>query len=120
MCPLVIMEKFLGQYYSFEQLKSLEQILQKPPLYTTIRANTLKCTKEDVKNMLESHFKSKKEAFIIEENEDFHDVLMIKALGPNSVEPAAKGNFFYIVTYIMSAFRSYCGLFQWCFYSSWC
>ena len=91
MCPLVIMEKFLGRYYSLEELKSLEEILQKPPLYTTIRVNTLKCTKEGVKNLLSDHFKSKQEPFIVEENYDFPDVLTIKALGPNHVEPATKG-----------------------------
>lgn len=91
MCPLVIMEKILGRYYSFEELASLEEILQKPPLYTTIRVNTLKCTKEGVKNLLLEHFKSKQEPFIVEENHNFPDVLTIKALGPYHVESATKG-----------------------------
>lgn len=121
MCPLVIMEKLLGQYYSSEELKSLEEILQKPPLYTTIRVNILKCTKEDVKIMLENHFKSNQEAFIIEENYDFPDVLMIKALGPNNVEPAAKGKLMhYKYILIIFDFRNHCRLFQWYFSSSWC
>lgn len=106
------MEKFLGQYYSSEELKSLEEILQKPPLYTTIRVNTLKCTKGEAKHMLSNYFKSNEESFLIEENHDFPDILMIKALGPNHVEPAAKGKILFvsISIYLVLIFdyRNYC------------
>lgn len=85
------MEKFLGQYYTLEELHSLTEILRKPPLYTTIRVNTLKCTKEGAREMLSNYFEAQKESFTIEENPDFPDVLVIKAIGPNHVEPSAKG-----------------------------
>ena len=92
--PLASMEKFLGQYYSSEELKSLKKILQTPPLYTTVRVNTLKCKKEEAKILLSEHFKSNQESFVIEENPDFPDVLMIRAIGPYQVEPASKGKYF--------------------------
>lgn len=88
------MEKFLGHYYSLEELKSLENILQIPPLYTTVRVNTLKCNREEAKIMLTEHFNSNQEPFVIEENPDFPDVLRIKAIGPNQVKPAPKGKSF--------------------------
>lgn len=88
------MEKFLGQYYSYEELKSLEEILQMPPLYTTVRVNTLNSNTDEAKIMLSEYFKSNQEPFVIEENPDFPDVLMIKAIGPNQVEPASKGKYF--------------------------
>ena len=41
--------------------------------------------------MLCDHFKSVNESFLVEANEDFPDVLMIKANGPNQVSSVAKG-----------------------------
>ena len=85
------MEKFLGEYYSEEELKDLEEILKLPPLYTTIRVNTLRCTKYDAKSLLLEYFKTINEPFQVEENTDFEDVLMIKAIGPNEFKPSEKG-----------------------------
>lgn len=85
------MEKFLGQYYSPKELEDLETILKTPPAYTTVRINTLKCSKAEAKIMLSDHFHKTGEPFVIEENPDFPDVLMIKAIGPNIVEAVAKG-----------------------------
>ena len=58
--------------------------------------------------MLSDYLKSKKETFIIEENTDFPDVLMIKARGPNQVEPVAKGKPFYKNIDFVQDFRNYC------------
>lgn len=89
--PLAVMENFLGEYYSKDDLNELAEILKLPPLYTTLRVNTLKSTKEDVKAMLFDYFETINDPFEIEENLDFHDVLMIKAIGPNVVNPSDKG-----------------------------
>lgn len=90
--PLVIlMEKFLGLYYSKEDLRILEDILKSPPLLTTLRVNRLKCTKYEAKEMLCNHFKFVNEPFLVEENEDFPDVLIVKSIGPNVVTPVTKG-----------------------------
>ncbi len=86
------MEKFLCEYYSTEDLESFKEIIKTPPLYTTLRVNTLKISKYEAKIILSEHFKSVQEPFIVEENEDFPDVLMIKAIGPNRVEPVSKGS----------------------------
>lgn len=85
------MEKCLGEYYNVDELIELEKILRQPPIYTTIRVNTLKCDKEEASLMLKNHFMSRNESFIIEEHDDFSEVLMIKAIGPNEVEPSVKG-----------------------------
>ena len=89
--PPEVMEKYLGEYYSTEELEDLKEILKSPPLYTTVRVNTLKCTKAEAKSLLLEHFKNVKEPFQVEENSDFDDVLMIKAIGPNEVHPSDKG-----------------------------
>ena len=85
------MEKCLGEYYNVDELIEFEKILRQPPLYTTIRVNTLKCDREEASLMLKNYFRSRNEAFIIEEHDDFSEVLMIKAIGPNEVEPSSKG-----------------------------
>lgn len=85
------MENFLGEYYSKNDLKDLEDILKSPPLYTTIRVNTLKCKKGEIKSLLSEHFKTIGEPFLVEENPDFDDVLLVKAIGPNDVKPSDKG-----------------------------
>ena len=69
----------------------MEKFLGNPPLYTSLRINTLKCTKAEALLMLCDHFKSVNESFLVEANEDFPDVLMIKANGPNQVSSVAKG-----------------------------
>lgn len=91
------MEKYLEEYYPKKELEELKEILKLPPLYTTIRVNTLKFTKAETKLLLLDHFQHVNEPFQVEENPDFKDVLMIKAIGPNEVEPSAKGrrNFFF-------------------------
>lgn len=101
--PLDSMEKFLGHYYSSEELKDLESILKTPPLYTTIRVNTLKCSKSEAKTMLSDYFVKNGETFLVEENPDFPDVLMIKAIGPNPVQPVTKGIRLYnfIILYLL-------------------
>lgn len=106
------MEKVLSEYYSLEDLESLKAILRTAPLYTVLRVNTLKCSKDEAKLLLSNHFISAKEPFIVEENEDFPEILMIKAIGPNHVSPAAKGNntLFYVWLLIKNH-RNYCRLF---------
>lgn len=85
------MEKVLGEYYSRNDLRDLEDVLKSPPLYTTIRVNTLKCTKAEVKSLLSEHFRVIGEPFQVEENSDFDDVLLVKSIGPNEVKPSDKG-----------------------------
>lgn len=85
------MEKFLGDYYSINDIKDLVEILKSPPLFTTIRVNTLKSTKAEIKALLSEYFNSIGEPFQVEENPDFDDVLFVKAIGPNEVIPSDKG-----------------------------
>ena len=85
------MDKFLGEYYSKSELADLVEILKSPPLYTTIRVNTLVSTNQEVKKLLLEHFRAIGESFQIEETPDFEDVLMIKAIGPNEFKPSDKG-----------------------------
>ena len=85
------MEKFLGEFYSANELKDFEEFLKTPPLYTTLRVNNLRCLKKDAIKMLSDHFQSRNEDFIVEEISDFPDILLIKAIGPNQVNALDKG-----------------------------
>lgn len=85
------MEKFFGEFYSPQELVNLAETLQKPPLITTVRVNTIKCSKELAKKLLQDHFRSVNESFTVQENEDFPDVLQIEAIGPKYFEPYSKG-----------------------------
>ena len=88
------MENFLRSYYSLEELKHLNEIIESPPLCSTIRVNTLKISRDVAKKILQDHFLSCREMFKVEEHPDFPDVLIVPALGPNFVKPAEKGNIY--------------------------
>jgi hypothetical protein len=88
-----MMENILSNWYSPHDLDCLSELVDKPPLYTTIRVNTLKCTRENARNLICEYFESRGEPFVVEDSVDFEDVLMIKAIGPCVVIPAAKGIF---------------------------
>lgn len=83
----MILEKF----YSQEQIKAFIDIIQTPPIYTTLRVNTLLCSTTEAVSLLTEHFSSRNEPFVVELNSDFPDVLMIAAIGPNELFPSQKG-----------------------------
>ena len=95
------MENFLGEFFSKQELFDLVDIISKPPLLTTLRVNTIKCSRERARLLLQNHFFNLNEPFLVQENDDFNDVLQIRAIGPNDVEPSTKGklNIYFIVTF---------------------
>lgn len=88
-----MLRTFLKEFYSENDLDSFFQILPTAPKMTTVRVNTLKCTREEAKKLLESYFAANNESFTVLESEDFSDLLLIPSIEvPSaSIIPSAKG-----------------------------
>lgn len=88
-----MLRTFLQQFYSENDLDSFFQILPTAPKMTTIRVNTLKCSRQEAKKLLEAHFAATNEPFTVLESEDFDDLLLIPSIEvpSSSIIPADKG-----------------------------
>ena len=57
MTVLESLQRLFGTSYSDKALENFIESLRHPPLTTTLRVNTLKCTREKAKEDLEEYFK---------------------------------------------------------------